>query len=110
VPHDAFGNKLSPGDYVVIPFKVDQVSETEDWCNLCLTSLASMPPDHKSKITLGAVNTKQVIRANPGDHTGFKILHISPYGESLERRDLSAKVLLPTSTRNANKQNFGNRT
>ena len=74
MPHDAKGRELKPGDKVLVPFIVKDVFMTEDYCNVNLESVATMPPIHNSKANLGAINTRMVIRANPGDETDFKAI------------------------------------
>lgn len=59
MPHDKFGKIVSIGDEVIIRFKVEQVSPAEEFCNVSLKSLETMPPYVDSFITLAAVSTKQ---------------------------------------------------
>lgn len=75
MPHDAKGRELKPGDLVVVPFRVKSVQQTEEYCNLELETCATMPPEHKFKTNLSAINTKMVLRANKGDDTSFAVIH-----------------------------------
>ncbi|SRR5216684_4615995 len=83
MPHDAKGRPLAAGDTVLIPFKVTQVMTGEDFCNLNLESIATMAPEHKYPTTLGAINAKQVIRANEGDDVSFLVLLRTDGGREL---------------------------
>lgn len=81
MPHDAKNQELKPGDHVIVPFKVRSVQATEDYCNLELETIATMPPLHRHKSSLAAINTKMVVRANAGDDLGFEVLQA---GESFK--------------------------
>ena len=70
--HDAFGRELKIGDRVMVPMKVKAIHLTEDYCNCELEGVATMPPTHDSKITLHAVNTQQILRANEGDSLEYR--------------------------------------
>lgn len=59
MPHDKFGKLIEVGDEVFIRFKVDSVATSEEYCNVNLTSVESMPPYTDSFLHLGAVNTRQ---------------------------------------------------
>jgi hypothetical protein len=75
--HDAKGRELKVGDRVMVPCEVKGVYSTPDFCNVTLEGLATMPPSHTSKITVTA-NTKQVLRANPGDDLVFELVLDGP--------------------------------
>lgn len=75
MPHDAKGQELKPGDRVIVPFTVLQIIQTEDFCNLQLETCTTMPPEHKFKTALSAINAKQVLRANSGDDLSFRVQH-----------------------------------
>lgn len=70
--HDCKGRPITPGDTVLVPFKVTATQATEEFCNASLETIATMFPG-TSKTFLTA-NTKQVIRANDGDDTSFVVL------------------------------------
>ncbi len=74
MPHDAKGRELKAGDKVLVPFTVKAVHQTEDDCNLDLETCATMPPLHKYRTSLSAINTKMTLRANAGDDTTFSVL------------------------------------
>lgn len=58
--HDANGSPLQEGDVVMIPCKILKVHAAEEFCNVDVEFLNSMPPyTHKDK--LSALNTKQVV-------------------------------------------------
>jgi hypothetical protein len=70
--HDAFGREVKVGDTVMVPFKVTAVHASPEYCNVNLDTVASMPP-----YTYGnsmVANTKQTLRANPGDDLAFVVL------------------------------------
>jgi len=71
--HDFKGKELNEGDIVIIPCRVKSLFATPDYCNVNLESIASMPPDRKHRLEIGAINTQQVVRANEGDDTSFGI-------------------------------------
>lgn len=73
--HDAFGRELKIGDRVMVPMVVKALHLTEDFCNCQLQSVATMPPNHDSRIDLGAVNTQQILRANEGDDLEYRLKH-----------------------------------
>jgi len=75
--HDAKGRELKVGDRVVVPCVVTAIHATVEFCNVSLESIATMPPAHTSKAGVTA-NTKQVLRANPGDDTAFEIVVDGP--------------------------------
>ena len=63
--HDAKGRLLADGDVVMIPCRILSVQAVQEFCNVTLETLATMPGNNStSTFTL---NTKQVIRANEGD-------------------------------------------
>lgn len=66
MPHDAKGRLVEVGDIVMMPFKVKMVHSAEDFCNCDLESVYKMP-GNDSRTSLSAVNTRQVLRARPGD-------------------------------------------
>ncbi len=74
MPHDAKGREVKPGDLVLVPFKIKEVYQTQDFCNVNLETVATMPPEHKFKTDLSAVNTKMLIRANRGDELDFEVI------------------------------------
>lgn len=61
---DANGLSLSVGDTVLVPFKIESLSETPDFGNVALRSVLGRSPDHAKDFL--HLNRKQVIRANPG--------------------------------------------
>lgn len=61
MPHDKNGELLKVGDHVTMEFKVKEIHNTEDYCNVNLESVEGMPP-LGTKTSLGAVNTRQVIK------------------------------------------------
>jgi len=72
--HVARGKELKVGDRVMVPMTVISLGNGEDYCNVGLQSMATMPPSHTSRFELHAVNTKQVFRANLHDEFGdFKV-------------------------------------
>jgi hypothetical protein len=60
MPHDANGKLVQVGDLVNVPCKVTSVAAGDEYCNVTLQTVHSMPPytDHNT-ITL---NTKQVVK------------------------------------------------
>lgn len=69
--HDCKGRELKVGDTVMVPFKVEQITSTKDYCNVHLKSVAGMPPENSSHCFISAINTQQVLRANEGDDLTF---------------------------------------
>ncbi len=63
MPHDRNGRLLKVGDIVNMTFKIKDIYNTEEYCNVSLESVLSMPPT-ENKTTLSAVNTKQVEKVN----------------------------------------------
>lgn len=60
MPHDQMGNLLEVGDYVMVPARVKEVYQGEEYCNVQLeTALPMFPGDTKSGMTL---NAKQVLK------------------------------------------------
>jgi hypothetical protein len=75
--HDAKGRPLKVGDTVLIPVKVTQLSEGEDYCNVSAMSIYGRRPDG-AKESFGAINTGVMLRANDGDENdGGEILSLS---------------------------------
>ena len=72
--HDVFGRPLNPGDIVVVPFIVKRTIAATEYCNCDLVAVGEMPPQ-MTKTTLSATNTRQTIRANPGDDARFGVVH-----------------------------------
>lgn len=70
--HDAKGRPLNVGDTVLIPCKVLRVMPG-DYCALDVETLAVMP-GNGTKNSIGALNAKQVLRANAGDDTQFDVV------------------------------------
>lgn len=62
MPHDVNGAKLKVGDRVTIEFEVKEVHMTEEYCNVKLRSVLSMPPYPDSFVELSAVNTRQCVK------------------------------------------------
>lgn len=62
MPHDCKGNILNPGDVVLVPFKIKDVHQTEDYCNVNLETVATMGPEHKFHTSLSAINTKMMLK------------------------------------------------
>lgn len=59
MPHDAKGQKLNVGDDVLIPAKVTQICEGEDFCN-CTVELEHKMPPNMTASSFSAINTRQV--------------------------------------------------
>lgn len=74
MPHDAKGREVKPGDVVMVPFVVKEVHLTEDFCNLNLETVATMPPHHRTHSAI-SVNARMVLRANSGDDLDFVVVH-----------------------------------
>jgi len=60
MPHDFVGNIISVGNIVWIPCRVKLVHLSEDYCNLDLESIHSMPPYKDQPLRLQAINSQQV--------------------------------------------------
>jgi hypothetical protein len=60
MPHDRNGVLLSPGDRVTVEFTVRAVHMTEEFCNVDLVSVETMPPTGLPTI-LSAINTRQTV-------------------------------------------------
>ncbi len=58
---------------MLVPFFVQMVCQTEDYCNLTLETAATMFPENKHKMPFSAVNAQMTLRANLGDDTAFRI-------------------------------------
>lgn len=62
--HDAKGRELKVGDFVMIPCRVKAIHASEDFCNVQLQSIATIPGTQPaSHSDFGAINTQQVLRA-----------------------------------------------
>lgn len=59
MPHDMNGIELHPGDIVSIRFKVKQITNTEDFCNLTLETELPMTPHGIDRVLLSQINSKQ---------------------------------------------------
>jgi len=71
--HDAKGRELVEGDVVLVPMRVTQLFpqlEDKGFCNVALETLATMP-GNGVRTTLSAINTRQILRARPGDDVTF---------------------------------------
>lgn len=77
--HDAFGRELKVGDRVMVPMIVKGLHLSEGFCNCQLEGVATMPPEHAMKVTLSAVNTQQILRANEGDDLAYATRTYEPY-------------------------------
>jgi hypothetical protein len=73
MPHDAKGRPLQVDDMVMVPFRVTNVCQGEDYCNVSLKSVATMPPVDKHHTDLANINSKMLLRANAGDDTSFSV-------------------------------------
>lgn len=73
--HDAKGRELKVGDRVIVPFTVTSVNASREYCNVGIESVATMP-GNDSKCQIGAINTRQMLRANPGDDTSFEVSQV----------------------------------
>jgi hypothetical protein len=73
VMHDAFGRALKVGDRVMVPAVVKQIATSVDYCNAELEVVATMPPEHRFKTTVAAINTQQILRANDGDDVAYVV-------------------------------------
>ena len=81
--HDAFGKPLKAGDVVVLPCIIKSCSEDNGFCNVTIESVIAMPGNagtpgepgaaDKGKLSIGALNTRQVIRANKEDDSRFTV-------------------------------------
>lgn len=69
---DAKGRELKVGDTVMIPCKIKQIHASEDFCNVDLESIATMP-GNDMKSGFSAINTRQVLRANPEDSLSYTV-------------------------------------
>lgn len=72
--HDAKGRELKVGDRVMIPCVIKAIHSDENYCNINLDSIATMPGNDNIS-SFGAVNTKQTLRANDGDDLTFIVIH-----------------------------------
>lgn len=64
--HDAKGRELKVGDVVMIPARVEQLGQTDEYCNVSLRTTYGRRPDGEKEY-IGAINTGVVLRANDGD-------------------------------------------
>ena len=64
--HDAKGRELKAGDMVLIPARIKELYQTEDYCNVSAESMIGRRPDHLRE-TFSAINTGVMLRANEGD-------------------------------------------
>lgn len=64
--HDAHGKPLKKDDLVLVPCRITQLSETEDYCNVTLQTLFGRRPDGNPEL-IHAINTAVLIRANDVD-------------------------------------------
>ena len=64
--HDAKGRALKVGDVVLIPARITELCEGEEYCNVEAKSIFVRRPDDEQE-TIGAINTGVMLRANPGD-------------------------------------------
>lgn len=64
--HDAKGRELKVGDKVVVLATITQLSATEEYCNVDLTTDYGRRPD-LARERISAINTGVLLRANPGD-------------------------------------------
>lgn len=64
--HDAKGRPLSVGDTVLIPARVTELQESEDYCNVSVETLVGRRPDGE-KEHIHAINTGVLFRDNEGD-------------------------------------------
>lgn len=69
--HDAKGRALKVGDSILIPAVVTTVHPGQEYCNLTASSTGGRKPDG-AKETF-CINANVVLRANPGDDTGFEV-------------------------------------
>lgn len=67
MPHDGNGNVVRKGDRVMVCFEVENVTESEDYCNMLIKPVIPMPGENAYQGGFN-LNTKQGIllwRANP---------------------------------------------
>ena len=64
--HDARGKALKKGDLVFIPAVVTELFETEDYCNVSLSTHIGRRPDGL-KETLSGINTGVLIKISAED-------------------------------------------
>jgi hypothetical protein len=63
MPHDANGELLNVGDYIVITAAVKEIHQTDKYCNLMVKVNRLMPPDETE--TNLSLNAKQVEKLKP---------------------------------------------
>lgn len=60
MPHDCFGQELHEGDIVLVPCRVKNVQQHNEFCNVNLETTRNMfPGDYKSSLVL---NSTQVVK------------------------------------------------
>ena len=64
--HDAKGRPLRPGDRVMIPGVIVSIAACDDYCNASVETHFVMPGNN-SKSNFSSINTRQLLRAEPGD-------------------------------------------
>jgi hypothetical protein len=62
MPHDRDGREIRVGDRVTMEFEVTTVAAGDEYCNMSLKSVLSMPPYSDSFLTIHAVNTRQCLK------------------------------------------------
>jgi hypothetical protein len=61
MPHDKNGVEVKPGDIVTVRFKVKEVQQTEDYCNVTMETESEMLPNGgRTGIVLNAAQTEKV--------------------------------------------------
>ena len=71
--HDAFGRELKVGDRVMVPMVIKTISLGADYCNVEVETVATMPPEHRYKTSLAAMNTLMLLRNRDGDSLDYKV-------------------------------------
>lgn len=70
MPHDRDGALLKVGNTVMVPARIKELHDTEEYCNVTLETLHSMHPgDSRSTIVL---NAKQVVKHDDGTNRSPK--------------------------------------
>ena len=64
MPHDRDGTLLKVGNTVMVPARVKELNDTEEYCNVTLETLQPMHPGN-SRSTL-VLNAKQVVKHDDG--------------------------------------------
>lgn len=83
--HDAKGRMLIKGDIVLVPMKIEELSQTDDYCNIVATSILTRRPDGAAE-RFSAFNTAVVLRANPDDKIA-EVCEILQQAYSVETSD-----------------------